>query len=104
MAALEEKKGEDIILLDIKGLAVFADYFVICTGTSERMLHALGEAVEEAVRQTHRIKTRMEGQSQDGWVLADCGDVIVHLFSPDRRAYYRIEELWAAGKILLHLQ
>ena len=91
-------------MLDIQGLAVFADYFVICTGTSDRMLQALGAAVEEAVRKAFHLKSRLEGASQDGWILVDCGDVIVHLFSPERREYYRIEELWSQGKILLHLQ
>ncbi len=104
MGALEDKKAENIILMDIRGQAVFADFFVICTGTSDRMLHALGEAVDEAVKITYNINTRLEGAAEDGWVLADCGDVIVHLFSPDRRDYYRIEELWSGGKILLHLQ
>jgi ribosome-associated protein len=90
--------------MDIQGLAVFADYFVICSGTSDRMLQALGDAVEQAVRKTFHLKTRLEGAAQDGWILADCGDVVVHLFSTDRREYYRIEELWSQAKILLHLQ
>lgn len=101
---MEEKKGENIILMDIQGLAVFADYFVICTGTSDRMLQALGDAVQEAVRKGFGFKIRLEGAAQDGWVLADCGDVVVHLFSQARRDYYRMEELWSQGKILLHLQ
>jgi ribosome-associated protein len=90
--------------MDIRGLAVFADYFVICTGTSDRMLQALGDVVEEAVSKGFGMKTRLEGEPQDGWILADCGDVVVHLFSPGRREYYRMEELWSQGKILLHLQ
>ena len=102
--ALEDKKGEDILLLDIRGLAVFADYFVICSGTSDRMLQALSEAVSECAHQEHGLATRSEGKAQDGWMLVDLGDVIVHLFSPERRNYYRLEELWSQGKILLRLQ
>jgi ribosome-associated protein len=68
------------------------------------MLQALGDAAEQAVRKAFHIKTRLEGGSQDGWILVDCGDVVVHLFTPDRREYYRMEELWSQGKILLHLQ
>jgi len=68
------------------------------------MLQALGDAVEQSVRKAFHLKTRIEGASQDGWILADCGDVVVHLFSPERREYYRMEELWSQGKILLHLQ
>jgi ribosome-associated protein len=102
--ALEDKKGENIILMDIRELAVFADYFVICSGTSDRMLQALADAVREHAHQAYGLSTRTEGRSQDGWMLVDLGDVIVHLFSPDRRNYYRLEELWSRGKILLRLQ
>lgn len=104
VGALEEKKGEDIILLDIKGLASFADYFVICSGSSNRMLDALADAAVDQVRKQYRFRARVEGEPNDGWILVDFGDVILHLFSPDRRDYYQLEELWSEGKILLHLQ
>lgn len=68
------------------------------------MLQALGDTVEQALRETYGYKSRMEGDSQDGWILVDCGDVIVHLFSLEKREYYRLEELWSQGKTLLHLQ
>lgn len=90
--------------MDIRDLAVFADYFVICSGTSDRMLQALADAVREYAHQAYGLSTRTEGRAQDGWMLVDLGDVIVHLFSPDRRNYYRLEELWSHGKILLRLQ
>jgi len=102
--ALEEKKGEDIILLDLKGLATFTDFFVFCSGTSERMLQALADAAVEVVHQQYQLPARVEGLPQDGWILVDFGDVILHVFSPDRREYYRLEELWVQGKILVHLQ
>ena len=101
---LEDKKGENIILLDIREVAIFADYFVICSGTSERMLRALADAVVEAMHSEYQLPARIEGKPQDGWLLVDLGDVIVHLMSPDRRSYYRLEELWSQGKILLRLQ
>jgi ribosome-associated protein len=101
---LEEKKGENIVLLDILGLSDFADYFVICSGSSERMLQALVDEVIEFLRDSHHIKTKKEGSSQDGWVLVDYGNVILHLFSPEKRDYYRLEDLWGQGKVLLHLQ
>lgn len=104
MSFLEEKKGEDILLLDIHEISDFADYFVICSGTSDRMLQALVDDVQKKLRKQYRIRGRIEGLAQDGWVLADYGDVIVHLFSPDRRSYYRLEELWNQGKVLLHFQ
>lgn len=101
---LEDKKAEDIVLMDIQDLTTIADYFVICTGTSNRMLDALANAVRDQMRDEHRIKGRVEGLPQNGWVLADYGSVVVHIFSEDQREYYRLEELWAEGKTLLRLQ
>lgn len=101
--ALEEKKGENILLMDIREQAIFADYFVICSGTSERMLKALLDSVDEQIKQKYKLIARLEGRPQDGWVLADFGDVIVHIFSPDRRNYYRLEDLWSKSKVLLHV-
>jgi len=101
---LEDKKGEDIVLIDIHELADFADYFLICSGTSDRMLKALADDVREQVREHYSLRGRMEGTPRDGWILLDYGDVILHLFSPDRRNYYRLEELWGDGKVLLRLQ
>lgn len=102
--ALEEKKAEDILLLDLKGIAPFTDYFVICSGTSERMLRALMNAALDEVREKFKKKTVVEGEPREGWMLADFGDVVVHVFSAAQREYYRLEELWSEGKVLLHLQ
>ena len=102
--ALEDKKGEDILLIDIREICDFADYFVLCTGTSDRMLQALADGAADKVHATYDQWGRFEGTAQDGWLLVDFGDVVLHLFSPDRRQYYRLEELWSKGKILLRLQ
>lgn len=104
MEILEDKIGENILLMDIREIAVIADYFVICSGTSDRMLNALADAVLEGVRSDDRPKGRLEGEARDGWMLVDFGDVVVHLMSPERRNYYRLEELWSKGKVVLHLQ
>lgn len=101
---MEEKKGEDILLLDIHEIADFADYFVICSGTSDRMLQALADETLEQVRKRHDLRGRVEGEPREGWVLLDYGAVVVHLFAPDRRNYYRLEELWSKGKVLLRVQ
>ena len=101
---MEEKKGEDIILLDIHEISDFADYFVICSGSSDRMLQALTEEIVKKLRSQYNIRGRTEGLAKDGWILIDYGDIILHLFTHQKRNYYRIEELWGAGKILLHLQ
>jgi ribosome-associated protein len=91
-------------LLDIRDHAIFADYFVICDGTSDRMLKALQDAVRDDIHKKFELRHRLEGEPRDGWVLVDYGDVVVHLFSPEKRDYYRLEELWSQGKVLLHLQ
>ncbi len=100
---LEEKKGEDIVLLDLRGITDFCDYFVICTGTSDRMLDALSDDLVRKIRTTHHVKGNQEGLPRDGWLLIDYGYVIVHLFSPDQRDYYALEELWEGGKSLVHI-
>jgi ribosome-associated protein len=102
--ALEEKKGEDILLIDIREIAIFASYFVLCSGTSDRMLKALADSAIEQVKKQHELTGRVEGRTAGGWLLVDFGDVVLHLFSPERRDYYRLEDLWSRGKILLHLQ
>ena len=102
--ALEEKKGEDIVLMDLIGIASFTDFFVICSGTSDRMLRALMEAALDKVRDDHKLKTRAEGEVVDGWLLVDFGDVILHIFSVTQREYYSLDDLWKEGKVLLHVQ
>jgi ribosome-associated protein len=102
--SLEEKKAEDILLLDLQNIASFTDYFVLCTGTSDRMLDALAEATLESVRRQHRKRGIREGEARDGWVVVDYGDVVVHLFSPEQRRYYDLEELWNDGRVLLKVQ
>lgn len=91
-------------MLDIKDIASFTDYFVLCTGTSDRMLDALAKGTLESVRAKHRRKGTRQGEARDGWVVVDYGDVVVHLFSPDQRDYYDLEELWQDGRVLLRVQ
>ncbi len=92
------------MLLELKEITSLTDYFVLCNGTTDRMLNALADTVVDDMREQHKKKGRLEGQARDGWLIVDYGDVIVHLFSPDRRGYYNLEELWSEGKILLKVQ
>jgi ribosome-associated protein len=101
---LEDKKGENIVLIDLQDLAIFADYFVICSGTSDRMIQGLVDATMDEIKKKYRLRARVEGLAEDGWMLLDYGEIILHIFSPQKRDYYRLEELWSRGKILLHLQ
>lgn len=104
---LVEKQAEDILILDLQVLTPITDYFVICTGTSYRQLRALQQAIYEALKQdTEETITPVgvEGTPESGWLLMDYGSVIVHLFEADTRAYYRLEELWGAGRIVTKIQ
>ncbi len=103
--ALEDKKAEDIVLLDLRHQSVFTDFFIICTGNSERQLGALVEAIDTAARKQHRLKSpRVEGHPEGGWVLADFGTVIVHCFSPAQRQRYKLEDLWHDGRVVVRIQ
>ena len=104
IGTLEDKKGEDILLLDIQSLSLFTDYFIICSGTSDRMLRSLANSVIEDAKKDYDLNGRMEGKPEEGWVLVDLGSIIIHLFSPDKREYYQLEKLWIDGKVLIRLQ
>lgn len=90
--------------MDIQEISDFADYFIIGSGTSDRMIDSLAEAVREMVKQKFDLLSKVEGESRGGWVVIDLGDIVVHLFSPDQRDYYQLEQLWDKGKVLLSLQ
>jgi ribosome-associated protein len=102
--AIEDKKGEDILLLDIHEISDFTNYFIICSGTSNRMLNSLIGVARETAKKEYGLVSIPEGDPDSGWVALDLGNVVVHAFSPELRAYYQLEELWSEGKILLHLQ
>jgi ribosome-associated protein len=93
-----------VVLLDISELSVIADYFVICTGSNPRQIQAIASAIEDALSEA-RVSTRgREGSAETGWVLLDCGDVIVHIFGPMEREYYRLERLWSEAPTVVYLQ
>jgi len=101
---LEEKKAEDIILLDLKEISILADYFLICSGTSERNLRTLSHTVAETAKDQFGILCKIEGQPSGGWLALDLGDIIVHIFSPDQRNFYQLEQLWQNSKLILRLK
>ncbi len=102
--ALEEKKAENIVLMDLHGVVSFTDYFIICSGTSDRMLDSLADVVQTTAKRDFKLSSKLEGRSSDGWLLVDFGDIIVHLFYPEQREYYQIEQLWNQSKVLLRVQ
>lgn len=102
---LQDKKGIDILVLDLHAQAIFADYFVICSGESEPQLRALMQAVQyEAKTDGERMPKGVEGTPADGWILIDYGDVVVHLFATEKRAYYDLESLWHKGRVVVRMQ
>jgi ribosome-associated protein len=89
-----DNKARDILVLDMRGQTPLYDYFVIATGTSRRQIHTVAEEVDAAMRAEGEQRLSIEGYEASKWVVQDYGDVVVHLFSPEARQYYRLEELW----------
>ena len=104
--ACENKKAADIALLEIKkGTSAFTDYFVICSAASERQINAIRDDLVGELRDTaHRRPLRSEGTASSGWVLLDYGDVIVHIFAPEEREYYQLEDLWIDAPAVVRVQ
>ncbi len=101
-----DKQGEDILILDLHDITTFTDYFVICSGTSRRQLDALQSALREELKKTdeHIMPFSVEGTPDSGWILVDYNSVIVHLFDPEIRNFYRLEELWKNGRVVARIQ
>lgn len=105
LETLEEKKGEDILLLDLIGVCSFTDYFVICTGASVRTLAALAEEVRKRMKdEFDGTIASAEGEAESGWILLDYGDVVLHLFTAAVRDFYALEELWSDGRVLVRVK
>jgi ribosome-associated protein len=99
--AAEDKQATDIKVLDLTGITAFADYFVICTGSNSKQVQAISDEVGLQLKhQARELPNSLEGYNQAEWVLADYGDLLVHIFSPKSREYYDLERLWRAAKHL----
>jgi ribosome-associated protein len=98
--AAEEKKAEELVALDLRGLASFTDYFIICHGRSERQVQAIGDQVEEELRKAGVRPFSIEGYQRAEWVLMDYSDFVVHIFSEKRREFYGLERLWGDARRL----
>lgn len=102
--AAEDKKAADIVLLDVTELTSFTDYFVICSGGSERQLGAIADGISAQLRDEGVRPIGREGGSNSHWTLLDFGAVIVHIFAVPERDYYQLERHWAAAKTVLRVQ
>jgi ribosome-associated protein len=94
-----------VLLLDIRNVASFADYFVIATAGSSRQIDAILQTIDQDLRKGEKVRpSGTEGDPNTGWVLLDYGDVIVHIFGPDEREYYDLESLWATAVPVVRIQ
>jgi ribosome-associated protein len=94
----EDNRGTDIVILDMRELTSIFDYFVIVSGTSRRQLHAMSEEIDRVLAEKGDLRLGIEGYGESRWILLDYGDVVVHLFEPETRAYYALEQLWGQAK------
>lgn len=98
--ALEEKKAEDVRVIDIRDISVIADYFVIASANNINQMQAFTDAVDEALYKAGYQDCSKEGNQKSSWVLMDYKDIIVHLFSKEDRLFYDLERIWKDGKVI----
>jgi len=91
----EDNKARDIVILDMRGITPLYDFLLLCTGASRRQIHTLAEEMDAAMRSAGEKRYSIEGYDASKWVVQDYGDIVVHVFDADTRAYYGLEDLWA---------
>lgn len=96
--ALEDKKAEDVKIIDIREVSTIADYFIIANGSNQNQLQAMRDAVDEELYKAGYQAKQVEGNSYSTWILMDYGDIIVHVFSKEDRLFYDLERIWKDGK------
>jgi ribosome-associated protein len=99
-----EQQASDVLLLDIRQLAAFADYFIILTAESVRQTNAVAEEITNVLKTMGAKLHHTEGKPSSGWMLLDYGDIVIHIFSPEQREYFRLEDLWTVAPPLIQIQ
>lgn len=102
-AALSEKKGEDIQIIDIQGISVLADYFIIANGTNAKQVQAMADQVQETLGKAGYEVKQVEGYQTANWILMDYKDIIVHVFCREDRLFYDLERIWRDGKTIVDI-
>jgi len=97
IASLEDDKAEEIVRIDLRGRSDMADWMVIASGRSARQVAAIAEHLAERIKHSAGVLPRTEGREAADWVLIDAGDVIVHVFRPEVREFYQLEQMWQKG-------
>jgi ribosome-associated protein len=94
-AIAQDKLAEDVVILDMRPVCIYTDFFVICTGRNPRQTKAIWDEIHEVLKREHGALPRsVDGAQEGNWVVADYLDVVLHVFTPDTRAYYKLEDLW----------
>ena len=96
----QDKKAQDIVVLDMRSSVNFCDYFVICSGTSDRHVHAIAEGIEEGLAKINQPCNHVQGLRESLWVVFDMGDIITHIFQTQSRGFYQLEHLWQDAPIV----
>lgn len=104
MDVASDKQASNIVLLDVREICSFADYFVICAGDSERQIRTIHDDIELTLKKQGVVPHHHEGTLDSGWLLLDYGDVIMHIFGAAEREYYRLDDLWHDAKLVLRIQ
>ena len=99
-AALEDKKAQNVKIIDIRNVSVLADYFIIADGSNPNQVQAMADNVEETLGKAGYACRQIEGYGTGGWILMDYGDIIVHAFNREDRLFYDLERIWRDGKFL----
>jgi len=95
--AIDDKMGADIKVIKVDEICAFADYFVIASGASDRQVGAIAESAQDKMQEAGQEIKNREGKDSSGWILLDFGDIVVHIFSAEKRAHFNIEKLWNDG-------
>ena len=98
--AADDKRAEDILALNMKGISLIADYFIICHGNSDKQVQAIAREMKEKAQESGYEVKRIEGFDEGAWVLIDLGDVVAHVFHRDERSYYNLERLWGDAPLV----
>lgn len=94
----ENKKAERLVVLDIRKIANFCDYFIICSGTSDRQVRAIADGIQDGLKEAGFYPGNAQGQREGKWVIVDLGDIVIHVFEKANREFYGLEHLWQGGK------
>ena len=102
--AIAERLGSNIVMLDMEGVSLLADFFILCDAESPPQFRALVDEIEKQTKAAGARRLHLEGEAESGWILIDYGSVVVHIFDPQLRQYYDLEGLWSRARLVVRVQ